>query len=125
MRIHQVECAVRTTGALEFVDLTEDVERAVAASGVAEGRAVIYSPHPGCRLVVNERETGLLLDLKNAMGRMSESSPPGGAFIGSSSLMFPLTASRLRLGAWQRVLLVELEAGRDRHVVVQVTGEQP
>jgi thiamine phosphate synthase YjbQ (UPF0047 family) len=43
--------------------------------------------------------------------------------LGSSSVVLPATDGRLRLGVWQRVLLVELEAPQQRRIVVQVVGE--
>jgi thiamine phosphate synthase YjbQ (UPF0047 family) len=43
--------------------------------------------------------------------------------IGSTSVVIPAVDGRLRLGTWQRVLLVELDEPARRSFLVQVVGE--
>ena len=45
---------IRTKARQEFVDLTADVERIVAASGVASGVCVVTAPHTTAGVTVNE-----------------------------------------------------------------------
>jgi secondary thiamine-phosphate synthase enzyme len=109
---------------LDIVDITDEVKAAVVSSGVRNGRATVFSPAPGCALLANERESGLLRDIRRAVAKFEAN---GGnrktLHIGASSLVIPVVDGALRLGTWQRVQLVELEAAGERSVVIQVAGE--
>jgi secondary thiamine-phosphate synthase enzyme len=124
MDTHETLCTLRTQETYGFLDITDDVKDAVAASGVVAGRITVFSPSDRCPLVANERESGLLRDIKRAVVRLKESSGEGAPdSIGSSSLVLPIVDSVLRLGTWQRLLLFELDEPTERQVVMQIVGE--
>ena len=123
MRTHQSECTVSTFGVPDFVDITEDVQASLADSGICDGHVTIFSRSPSSPLIANERESGLLKDIKTAMARLDGSVSDGRPIIGSTSLILPAVAGKLRLGTWQRVLLVELSQAGPRSVIVQIVGE--
>ena len=52
---------------LAAVDLTDDLDAAVIASGIEEGCAVAFCRHTTATLVVNEWEDGALEDFRNRM----------------------------------------------------------
>lgn len=120
MTTFETICEARTGRGPDFVDVTDQVNDAVAESNVARGRATIFARDPSCTLVVNERESGLILDLQRTIERLD---PDGDIRLGSSSVVLPVDAGRLQLGRWQRVLLVELGEASQRCVTVQVIGE--
>jgi secondary thiamine-phosphate synthase enzyme len=124
MRTHQTRCQARTRATPDFVDLTELVQEALERSGIADGQVTVFNPNRGCTLIVNERESGLLRDIAATLARLKVDDPvTGRTMIGSSSVVLPAVAGRLRLGTWQRLFLVELEGAADRPVVVQIVGE--
>ena len=47
-----------------FVDLTDDLRRAIKDSGVTEGCAVVFCAHTTCALLINEWETGAMDDFR-------------------------------------------------------------
>ena len=122
MRTHRCECSVVTTGAPEFVDITREVDLALEDSEVGTGHVTVTAP-PGCAIVVNEYESGLLTDLKRTLEQLARSANGSKPAIGSTSVVLPATERRLRLGRWQRLLLVELERSADRSITVQIVGE--
>jgi secondary thiamine-phosphate synthase enzyme len=124
MRTHQAECHTKTIEPLDFVDLTDEVQGVIDESGIEDGQVTVFTPQTECVIVVNERESGLLSDVRRALDRLhSGGASKGRAMIGSCSVVLPAEAGKLRLGTWQRVLLVELEEGAERSVVVQIVGE--
>jgi secondary thiamine-phosphate synthase enzyme len=124
MRSHQSDYSTATLGALDFVDVTEEVENRLRASGIREGMVTVFAPEQACVLVVNERESGLIADIRETLARLESSEVTDQrAMLGSSSVVLPATDGRLRLGVWQRVLLIELEAPQERKIVVQIVGE--
>jgi thiamine phosphate synthase YjbQ (UPF0047 family) len=123
MRNHHDECVLVTTAAPDFVDITDGVEAALARSGIHQGQVTVFSPHEECSLLVQERESGLLLDIERTLARLGASGAPRRSLVGSRSVVLPAVMGRLRLGMWQRVLLVELMRPSARSVVVHVVGE--
>jgi secondary thiamine-phosphate synthase enzyme len=113
-----------TGGAPDFVDITDDVSAALARSGIRDGHVTIFSPDEACSLLVQERESGLLVDIEETIGRLATGAPEQRTtLVGSPSVVLPAVRGRLRLGMWQRVLLVEHDGAGARSVTVQVVGE--
>jgi secondary thiamine-phosphate synthase enzyme len=124
MRIHRAECKAETTASLDFVDVTDEVRTAIAGSGVRQGQVTVFSMERGCSLVMNERESGLMSDVRAALDRLgAQDVHTRHALIGSTSVVLPVADGELRLGKWQRVLLAELEEPGVRSIVIQVVGE--
>jgi secondary thiamine-phosphate synthase enzyme len=136
----------RTTGARQFLDVTEQVAAVVQRSGVSQGWVTAFSKHTTAAVVIQENETLLLKDfdtllerLSTATGtyehndlsrRMGEMEPDECAnghahcqhlLLGSSENI-PIANGGLDLGRWQRIFLLELDRARERQLVVQVFG---
>lgn len=123
LRSHARECATITTSAPDFVDITDEVEEILARSGISDGHVTVFSPHEGCSILVQERESGLFVDIHQTLQRLGTGDVvERRAVVGSPSVVLPAVAGRLRLGMWQRVLLVELGEPRRRSVLVHVVG---
>ena len=133
MQTHRTDCTIATTNSPEFIDITEQVDRALDSAHVGDGHVTITVPE-GCAIVVNEYESGLLSDLKRVIAELESSTlanrrvdPPfangSEPRIGSSSVVLPASDGKLRLGRWQRLLLVELEKSTDRCVNIQIVGD--
>ena len=124
MRTHQTECSVQATDAPGFVDLTEEIQAVLDASGISDGRVTVFCPDTSCSLLVNERESGLLEDIKRTITRLSPNGDERRAgMLGATSVVLPAVGGWLRLGPWQRVLLVELQSPEQRSIVIQIVGD--
>ena len=124
LRGHRSSCVTLTPSAPGFVDLTGDIEQELERSGICDGLVTVFSAGKGCSLIVQERESGLLVDIEQTLNRLSavrRTDPRG--LIGSSSVVLPAADGHLRLGTWQRVLLVETDAPRTRTVLVHIVGQ--
>ena len=55
---------VSTDGPFEYLDLTDDLRRAVKDAGVTDGMAVAFCAHTTCALLINEWEDGALADFR-------------------------------------------------------------
>jgi secondary thiamine-phosphate synthase enzyme len=120
---HRTQQVTLTASSEGFVDLTDEVEQALERSGIDDGQVTVFCSDRGCALLVQEREKGLMLDIRTTLQRLGAGrSADAGSLIGSSSVVLPAVAGRLRLGTWQRVLLVETEAARARTVHVHIVG---
>ena len=125
---------IRTRARQEFVDLTADVERIVAASGVASGVCVVTVPHTTAGVTVNENaDPDVRADLAMTLRRIvpdalpyahGEGNSPAhvkAALVGSSATLI-VEGGRLRLGTWQGIFFCEFDGPRTRQAWVQVLG---
>jgi secondary thiamine-phosphate synthase enzyme len=137
---------VETNAAPDFVDITEQVDSVVAASGVRFGQATVYSTHTTAAIKINENEPLLLQDMARALDsaascddeyhhndfsrrtvNMDDDECPNGhahcqhLFLPTSETI-PIVDGRLLLGQWQRIFFVELDRPKRRSVLVSVLG---
>jgi len=137
LKVYFKELAIRTQRRRELVDITYEVERAVAESGVTNGMCLVFAPHATAAVIANEHERGLVNDI---LRKFAQEFPDDGewehnriddnaaahlasAFVGSARI-FPVKEGRLVRGTWQNIFLVELDGPRaSRKVVVEVMGE--
>jgi secondary thiamine-phosphate synthase enzyme len=132
-----------------FVDLTDDLRRAIKDAGVTEGCAVAFCSHTTCTLLVNEWEDGAMADLRSRLGdmvpadvyyahddlerrtqnlqegheRANGRSHVTQMIVGGSSHAIPVAAGEPMLGQWQRLMLLELDEPKDRSIVFHVFGD--
>ena len=59
-----------TSHALEFIDITADIQNVVARSGVQFGQVAIVSNHTTAAIVINEHEPLLLNDMARMLSRI-------------------------------------------------------
>ncbi len=131
-----------------FLDLTEELERAVKDSGVTDGAVVAFCPHTTCSLLINEWEDGALEDFRNRLTdlvpeeryyahddldrrtqnldesheRQNGHSHVKSMLLSASSHAIPVSAGEALLGRWQRLILFEMDEPKGRRVVFHVFG---
>jgi secondary thiamine-phosphate synthase enzyme len=126
---------------VEFVNLTERVEKHVAQSGICEGMAVVQSLHSTTAVFLNEWQDALLEDLRTLL---EESVRPEGpwrhndprysdcdrgnaashlrALLLGKSAVLSVSGGKLLRGQWQSVILAEFDGPRRRSISVRVFG---
>jgi secondary thiamine-phosphate synthase enzyme len=137
VKAHQATVRV-TTGGRGFVDVTSEVARVVADSGVTTGLCTVFLRHTSASLVIQENaDPAVLRDLARWMERLAPEGPgyehdaegpddmPGHlrSAVTRSSESIPVTGGRLALGTWQALYLWEhRREGHRRELVVHVAG---
>jgi secondary thiamine-phosphate synthase enzyme len=123
---------IRTRSREEFVDLTAEVGRAVAASGVKSGLCVVAVPHTTAGVIVNENaDPDVRADIAMTLRRIvpdalpyahGEGNSPAhvkASLIGSSVTLI-VEGGKLQLGTWQGIFFCEFDGPRTRQAWVQV-----
>jgi secondary thiamine-phosphate synthase enzyme len=135
-----------TQHALEFIDITADVQNVIARSGIKSGQVVVMSNHTTAAIVLNEHEPLLLNDMARVLSRiapagdyyehndfsirthnMTDRECANGhahcqhLFLGASETV-PIHNGAAHIGEWQSIFLVELDHARPRTVFVQALG---
>jgi secondary thiamine-phosphate synthase enzyme len=125
---------IRTRAKEEIVDLTAEVGRLVAASGIADGLCVVFVPHTTAAVTINENaDPDVKADILMALRKAAPEALPYEHAEGNSpahvksSLVGPsvtviVAGGRLLLGTWQGICLCEFDGPRTRQAWVQVLG---
>ncbi len=125
---------IRTRTKEEFIDLTAEVDRLVAASGITSGTCVVVVPHTTAGITVNENadpdvRADLLMTLRRVVPDAlpyahAEGNSPAHvkASLFGSSVSLIVEDGRLQLGTWQGIFFCEFDGPRTRQVWIQVVG---
>lgn len=125
---------VGTSAREQMIDITRETGRAVAASGIEEGIALIYTPHTTAGVTINENaDPDVRADVLMGMRQLAPRSAGWQHSEGNSdghvkttltgcSATVPVSQGAMVLGTWQGVFLCEYDGPRTRRVHVQVVG---
>ena len=127
-----VEFKVKTPERVALVDITADVNRALAESGTHDGLCNLFVPHTTASIIISEnwdpdvtsdmltqlqlmvpRETGYKHSEGNSQAHIL-------SVMLSTSINVPVHDGKLALGRWQSVMLAEFDGPRERSVYVSV-----
>ena len=123
-----------TKGEIDFVDLTDEVQKVVSETGICNGLVHVFAPHATGILILTENDPALLEDIKAFLQKIV---PRGGSYNHPSNAhshlrsvllppdrTLPIIDGRVEFGTWQSLLFVETDVyPRNRTVTIQVMGE--
>jgi secondary thiamine-phosphate synthase enzyme len=131
-----------------FVDLTDDLKRAIKDSGVTEGAAIAFCGHTTCALLINEWEDGAQADFRRQLSGLV---PDDGVYyqhddfdvrtqnlnpderqnghahvkamlLSATSHAIPVIDGEPGFGTWQRLIFFEMDEPKDRTITFHVFG---
>lgn len=129
------ELIVCTARRDHFVDITDEVQQAVAASGIKDGICTVFVPHTTAGITINENaDPDVKRDISATLERLipwrydythieGNSAAHIKASLMGCSVSVPLRGGKLELGTWQGILLCEFDGPRRRRVIVTVLGD--
>jgi len=121
----------------QYVNITDQVERVVSGSGIAEGMVLISAMHITAGVFVNDAEDGLLADIDDWLeglapyrddyrhhhtGETNADSHLKNLLV-HHQVIIPITAGRLDLGPWQQVFYAEFDGRRPKRLVIKAMGD--
>jgi secondary thiamine-phosphate synthase enzyme len=123
-----------------FVNITEDVRRAVRESGVQEGLCLVNAMHITASVFINDDEPGLHEDYKRWLERLAPFDPSPETYHHNRSgedngdahhkrqvmgreVVVAVTGGKLDFGPWEQVFYGEFDGRRPKRVLVKVIGE--
>ena len=137
MRFHTEYLTFRTKNHREYINITPQVEAALAKSGIREGMILVSAMHITAGVYVNDNEDGLIHDIDEwleglAPFRKDYKHHRTGETNGDSHLkslivhhevIVPVTDAKLDFGPWQQVFYAEFDGRRPKRVIIKVMGE--
>jgi secondary thiamine-phosphate synthase enzyme len=124
---------VRTERRTQLIDITSDVQAALAGTNGSSAAALVFVPHTTAGVTINEHaDPAVARDFEAALERMvgddwgwkhieeGEENAPSHirASLMGPQVLVPLKDGRLALGTWQGIFFCELDGPRERTVYV-------
>ncbi len=138
MKSYRKELMMRIPGRRAFVNITPDVERAVAESGVREGLVLVNPMHITASVFINDDEYGLHQDYDRWLEQIAPHAPIGQyrhndtgednadahikRQIMGREVVVAITNGRLDFGTWEQIFYGEFDGGRPKRVLIKIIG---
>ncbi len=130
---------IETNGDTDLIDITSEVARGVSESGVSSGTVTVFIPGSTAGVTTIEYESGAIRDFQEAIQRIAPKDMDyhhdarwgdGNGYshvraaLQGASLTVPFSSSRLLLGTWQQIIVVDFDnRPRSREIILQIMGE--
>ncbi|MFH1969027.1 MAG: secondary thiamine-phosphate synthase enzyme YjbQ [Verrucomicrobiota bacterium] len=121
-----------------FVNITPDVERAIAKSGIREGLVLVNAMHITASVFINDDESGLHADMERWLEKLAPEKPHSqyrhnGAednadahlkrTIMGREVVVAVTEGKLDFGPWEQIFYGEFDGLRRKRVLIKIIGE--
>ncbi len=126
--------SVKTVRRTQLVDVTAQVQKVVASSGVSNGICYLYVPHTTAAITINEcADPDVARDVEGALDRLVPAAGPyrhsegnsdshvKSVLVGASQVIH-VEGGKLALGRWQGVFFCEFDGPRERLLQVKVVA---
>lgn len=147
MKIINHVIKLKTAATLDFIDVTDKIQKKIKEAGIKDGVINIQSLHTTMAVIVNESEPLLIEDMKKLLEKMAPRTykymhdnfdvrtvnmcddecanghSHNKALHLPTSTMMNVIGNKLQLGTWQRVFAIELDRSRSRQIALQIMGE--
>jgi secondary thiamine-phosphate synthase enzyme len=136
MNIKYKKIQIRTNTSFELINISSEVNDFIRKNDISNGFILVYTRHTTTALLINENESGLLKDIKNALEKLI---PEGAGYqhdkidnnvhshlravLLGNSLSIPIIDGNVDLGKWQSIIFVELDGPRNRSIILQSFSE--
>lgn len=122
----------------ELINITREVEVALAESGIAEGLVLVNAMHISASVFINDDESGLHADFEKWLEKLAPEKPHSQyAHNGSEDnadahlkrtimgreVVVAVTSGKLDFGPWEQIFYGEFDGKRRKRVLVKIIGE--
>ena len=139
MKSYRKELIVNTPTRRAFVNITRDVELALAESGIQEGLLLVNPMHITASVFINDDERGLHSDYEDWLEKIAPHEPIGQyrhndtgednadahikRQIMGREVVVAVSGGRLDFGPWEQIFYGEFDGMRDKRLLIKIIGE--
>ena len=140
MKSHRAELTFNISARMDFVNITFQVEQAVANSGVREGLCLVNAMHITASVFINDDEPGLHADYKKWLEQLAPFDPSPQRYqhnrtgednadahhkrqIMGRDVIVAITGGKLDFGPWEQIFYGEFDGRRPKRVLIKIIGE--
>jgi len=121
-----------------LLNITPEVESALAESGIREGLCLVNAMHITASVFINDDESGLHEDFEKWLEKLAPEKPHSqyrhnGAEDNADAhlkrtlmgreVVVAVTSGRLDFGPWERIFYGEFDGKRAKRVLIKIVGE--
>lgn len=122
----------------QFVNITAEVEAALAESGIREGLLLCNAMHITASVFINDDESGLHSDFETWLEKLTPEKPHDQyrhngyednadahlkRQVMGREVVVAVTRGRLDFGPWEQIFYGEFDGRRSKRVLVKIIGE--
>jgi secondary thiamine-phosphate synthase enzyme len=139
MKSFKKELAFNIPQRMAFVNITGDVQNALAESGIKEGLCLVNAMHITASVFINDNESGLHADYAQWLEKLAPHEPVSfyrhnrtGEDNGDAHLkrqvmgretVIAVTEGQLDFGPWEQIFYGEFDGMRRKRVLIKIIGE--
>lgn len=138
MKSYRKELWFHTETRREFMNITNEVEKAVKESGIKEGLVLVNAMHITASVFINDDERGLHQDFEDWLESLAPEKPYSrykhNGFednadahlkrtIMGREVVVAITNGKLDFGPWEQIFYGEFDGKRRKRVLIKIIGE--
>ncbi len=140
MKSHRQVLTFNIPARMDFLNITPQVEAAVAESGVRDGLVLVNAMHITASVFINDDEPGLHADYKKWLEQLAPFDPSPQRYahnrtgednadahhkrqIMGREVVVAVTDGKLDFGPWEQIFYGEFDGRRAKRVLIKVIGE--
>ncbi|MBX3736547.1 MAG: secondary thiamine-phosphate synthase enzyme YjbQ [Candidatus Didemnitutus sp.] len=139
MKSHRQELWFETPTRRAFLNITPQVEAALAASGVREGLCLVNAMHISASVFINDDERGLHADYERWLEKLAPEKPHSAydhnrtgednadahlkRQIMGREVVVAVSGGKLDFGPWEQIFYGEFDGRRKKRVLIKIIGE--
>ncbi len=138
MKSYQKELWFHVPTRRAFINITADVEKCLAESGIQEGLLLCNAMHITASVFINDDESGLHADYEKWLEHLAPHEPVSqykhNGFednadahmkrqIMGREVVVAITEGKLHFGTWEQIFYGEFDGRRKKRVLVKIIGE--
>ena len=138
MKCYRKELWMEVRARRGFINITPDVEQAIAKSGIREGLVLANAMHITASVFINDDESGLHADMEKWLEKLAPEKPHSqyrhnGAednadahlkrSVMGREVVVAVTEGKLDFGPWEQIFYGEFDGLRRKRVLIKIIGE--
>jgi len=138
MKSYRKELWFQTKNRREFINITAEIQKCLAESGIKEGLILCNAMHITASVFINDDESGLHNDLERWLEKIAPEKPYDqyrhNGFednadahmkrtIMGREVVISVSQGKLDTGPWEQVFYGEFDGKRKKRVLVKIIGE--
>jgi secondary thiamine-phosphate synthase enzyme len=139
MKSYRKELSFQTPTRIAFINITPQVEKCLAESGIQEGLLLVNPMHITSSVFINDDESGLHHDYGEWLERLAPHAPISQyrhndtgednadahmkRQVMGREVVVAITKGKLDFGTWEQIFYGEFDGRRKKQVLVKIIGE--
>lgn len=139
MKSFRKELWFNTKDRRDYINISDDVQKAIDESGIKEGLCLVNAMHISASVYINDDESGLLHDYDVWLEKLAPHAPTSQyrhndtgednadahlkRQVMGREVVVAITKGKLDFGPWEQIFYGEFDGRRKKRVLIKIIGE--